>query len=216
MTFAFGTPSNKNDRHFIFDVSKNQLDNAPGFDSSHWPNVADPKWSASIDKHYKVERKAETAATDAAHSTARVERTDKPRTEDTVPNARVTDAPNLAVQTVFRASKVKGIDVRNDANENLGDVNELVIDAKNGHLRYLALSFGSIFTGGNKLFAVPLSAVTLSHAENKTFLTLHVSQDNLRNAPGFDKNNWPNTADPNWARDIDSFYQRTATRSLSR
>jgi len=190
MTFVFGEPSNKNDRHFVLDMSQDDFNRSPGFDSSHWPNVADPKWAASVDKHYNVKRQEEPA----------------PAT--TEEQGRQT----VAYETVFRASKIKGMDVRNEANENLGDVNELVINVKHGKVNYLALSFGSIFTGGNKLFAVPLSACTLTHDNNKTFITLHVSQDALKNAPGFDKNHWPDTADPNWAKDIDSFYERTATR----
>ena len=70
------------------------------------------------------------------------------------------NAPKVAYETVFRASKVKGMDVRNDHDENLGSVDELVIDVTKGHIKYVALSFGSWFTGGNKLFAVPLSSFT--------------------------------------------------------
>jgi sporulation protein YlmC with PRC-barrel domain len=191
MTFVFGEPNKASSRHFVFEVSKDQLDKAPGFDSSHWPNVADPQWSASIDKHYNVERKEHVKGTDA-------------------------NAPKVAYETVFRASKIKGMDVRNDRDENLGDVDEVVIDVTKAHVKYLALSFGSWFTGGNKLFAVPLSSFTLKHDNNKTFLVTHVSQDALRNAPGFDKNHWPNTADANWAKGIDTYYERTAQRPTTR
>jgi len=186
MKFMFGEPNNANSRHFMFDATKEQLEKAPGFDTSHWPNVGDAKWAASIDRHYNFQRK------------------------HTDTGAAVT------YETVFRASQVKGMDVRNDANENLGSVDELVIDVTKGHVKYVALSFGSWFTGGNKLFAVPLSSLTLTHANDKTFFVAHVSQDTLKNAPGFDKNNWPNTADPNWAKGIDTYYQRTAQRPTTR
>jgi len=136
----FGEPNQANSRHFMFDVTKEQLENAPGFDSSHWPNVADPNWAASIDKHYKIER---STATDTEGRQA------------------------VAYETVFRASKIKGMDVRNNANENLGSVDELVIDVTKGHVKYVALSSAVWFTGGNKLFAVPLSSLTLTHATTK-------------------------------------------------
>jgi len=193
MTFVMGEPNKANSRHFVFEVNKDQLENSPGFDSSHWPNVADPKWAATIDKHYNVKRQEEPS-----------------------PNTTEQGRQAVAFETVFRASKIKGMDVRNDKNEHLGSIDELVIDVPKGHVKYLALSFGSVFTGGNKLFAVPLSACTLNHANDKTFIALHVSQEHLRNAPGFDKNNWPNTADPNWSKDIDAFYQRTAQRPTTR
>jgi len=189
MTFMLGEPNKANSRHFMFDATKEQLEKAPGFDSSHWPNVGDPQWSASIDKHYNISR-ATNVNTDSKQA--------------------------VAYETVFRASKIKGMDVRNDANENLGSVDDVVIDVPKGHIRYVALSFGSWFTGGNKLFAVPLSSFTLTHANDKTYLALHVSQDSLKNAPGFDKNNWPDTANPNWAKSIDTYYERTATRPATR
>jgi sporulation protein YlmC with PRC-barrel domain len=189
MTFKFGEPNKADSRHFVFDVAKDHFENAPGFDQSHWPNVADAKWGESIDKHYKFERKP-TTGTDAG-------------------------AP-VTFETVFRASKIKGMDVRNDANENLGSIDEIVFDMSKAHVKYMVLSFGSWFTGGNKLFAVPLSSLTLNHANNKTFFTAHVSQDTLKNAPGFDKNQWPNMADPNWAKSIDTYYERTATRPATR
>jgi len=190
MTFVFGEPNKANSRHFMFEVSKDQLDRAPGFDSSHWPNVGDSQWGASIDKHYNVERKHVKTDEGAA--------------------------PKVAYETVFRASKIRGMDVRNDHDENLGSVDEVVIDVTKGHVKYVALSFGSWFTGGNKLFAVPLSSFTLKHANDKTFLVTHVSQEALRNAPGFDKNHWPNTADTNWAKGIDTYYERTAQRPTTR
>jgi sporulation protein YlmC with PRC-barrel domain len=186
MKFMFGEPKDANSRHFMFDATKEQLERAPGFDTSTWPNVGDAKWAASIDKHYNYERK----------------HTDSGAT--------------VTYETVFRASKVKGMDVRNSANENLGSVDELVIDVTKGHVKYVALSYGSWFTGGNKLFAAPLSSLTLTHANDKTFFVAHVSQDTLKNAPGFDKNNWPNTADPNWAKGIDTYYQRSAQRPATR
>lgn len=183
MTFMLGEPNKANSRHFVFDVTKEQLDRAPGFDSSNWPNVADSKWGETIDKHYNFQRK---------------------------PHAATGEGANIKYETVFRASKIKGMDVRNDKNENLGSVNELVMDIAKGHVKYVALSYGSWFTGDHKLFAVPLSSLTLNHANDKTFFTANVSQDSLKNAPGF--TNWPNTADPNWAKTIDTYYERTATR----
>jgi len=192
LTFMFGEPNKANSRHFMLDVSKEQFENSPGFDSSHWPNVADPQWSASVDKHYNFNRTTTTAAnTDNRQQT-------------------------VAYETVFRASKIKGMEVRNDKNEHLGDIDDMVIDVSKGNVKYLALSYGSWFTGGNKLFAVPLSSFTLTHDNNKTYFTVHVSQDSLKNAPGFEKSRWPDTADPNWAKGIDSYYERSAQRPALR
>ena len=42
--------------HYVLNVSKEALKNAPGFDSNHWPDFAKPNWSAAIDKFYTSQR----------------------------------------------------------------------------------------------------------------------------------------------------------------
>lgn len=36
----------------VLDVDKQRLENAPGFDKSNWPQMADRKWATSIHTHY--------------------------------------------------------------------------------------------------------------------------------------------------------------------
>lgn len=37
---------------FILDVSKERLEQAPGFDKDHWPSLADQSWGANVHKYY--------------------------------------------------------------------------------------------------------------------------------------------------------------------
>lgn len=39
-------------KRFVLDVNKEQLTNAPGFDKSHWPDMADATWAKSIHSFY--------------------------------------------------------------------------------------------------------------------------------------------------------------------
>jgi len=57
---------------------------------------------------------------------------------------------------------------------------------------------------GNKLFAVPWSALSLD-TTNRRF-TLDVQKDRLEGAPGFDKDQWPDMSDPAWAKGIHDYY----------
>lgn len=77
-----------------------------------------------------------------------------------------------------------------------------------GEVAYAVLSFGGVFGIGEKLFAVPWSALTLD-TQSKNFI-LNVSKEQLKNAPGFDKNDWPDMLDEAWARGVHSFYQQPA------
>ena len=66
------------------------------------------------------------------------------------------------------------------------------------------LSFGGFLGMGDRLFAVPWQALKLDPV-NKRF-TLNVSKEQLKNAPGFDKDHWPTMADTAWAAEVHAFY----------
>jgi sporulation protein YlmC with PRC-barrel domain len=43
---------NKDDESFILNVDKDRLKEAPGFDTDHWPDMADKTWGQSISDFY--------------------------------------------------------------------------------------------------------------------------------------------------------------------
>lgn len=102
------------------------------------------------------------------------------------------------------ANTLIGNDVYNHNAEDLGDIKEIMLDLRNGTVAYAVLSFGGFLGMGEKLFAVPWNALTLD-TQNKRFV-LNVEKDRLKNAPGFDKDKWPNMADQSWANEIHSYY----------
>jgi len=102
------------------------------------------------------------------------------------------------------ANTLIGNDVYNQKDENLGDIKEIMLDMRTGRVSYAVLSFGGFLGMGEKLFAVPWSALTLD-TQNKRF-TLNVEKDRLESAPGFDQDSWPNMADPSWAKSIHDYY----------
>ena len=105
------------------------------------------------------------------------------------------------------SSSLVGNDVYNLQDEDLGDVKDFMLDMRTGKVAYAVLSFGGFLGMGEKLFAVPWSALTLD-TENKRF-TLNVTKDRLEDAPGFDKDNWPDMANPVWADGIHTYYGTT-------
>ncbi len=102
------------------------------------------------------------------------------------------------------ADTLMGNDVYNSQGEDLGDVKEFMIDMASGRITYAVLSFGGLMGLGDKLFAVPWSALTLDTI-NKRF-TLDVVKETLAAAPGFDSDHWPAMADPTWAKGVHQFY----------
>lgn len=102
------------------------------------------------------------------------------------------------------ANTLIGNDVYNHKDEDLGDIKEIMLHVRSGKVIYAVLSFGGILGLGEKLFAVPWAALTLD-TKNKRFI-LKVEKDTLKDAPGFDKDNWPNMADTSWTKKIHSYY----------
>lgn len=103
------------------------------------------------------------------------------------------------------ATSLIGDDVRNGAGEDLGKIEDIMIDVEAGRVEYAVVSFGGFLGIGDKLFAVPLEAMTLD--TEKKCLILNESKERLENAPGFDKDNWPNAADSAWSDDVRTYYK---------
>jgi sporulation protein YlmC with PRC-barrel domain len=102
------------------------------------------------------------------------------------------------------ADTLIGEDVYNRQEEDLGDIKEIMLDMRSGQVAYAVLSFGGWLGMGDKLFAVPWQALQLDTV-NKRFL-LDVSKEHLKNAPGFDKDNWPDMASTEFGTQIHNFY----------
>lgn len=114
--------------------------------------------------------------------------------------------PRMARESsIVKANKeVVGRKVINLQGENLGKVEEVMLDATPGRVAYAVLSFGGFLGMGDKLFAVPWNALNFSPAQEA--FVLNVDKEVLKNAPGFDKDNWPNMSDASWRSDIYSYY----------
>ncbi len=90
------------------------------------------------------------------------------------------------------ASSIKGTDVVNASGEDLGNIKDLMINTHNGKVAYAVLSHGGFLGMGDKYFAIPWDAFTIDTQDEK--FVLNVPQEKLDTAPGFDKDNWPNSA----------------------
>lgn len=105
---------------------------------------------------------------------------------------------------VLSASTLIGDEVLSPAGENLGKVEELMLDLNSGHVAYAVLSFGGFLGLGDKLFAIPWEALRLSTKEHAFYLD--INRNTLENAPGFDKDNWPGTHDTDWLTEVYDYF----------
>lgn len=97
---------------------------------------------------------------------------------------------------VLSAGTLNGDRVRNAEGEDLGKIEEIMIDLETGRIAYAVLSFGGFMGLGDKLFAIPWGALEVDETNHE--LLLNASKETLKSAPGFDKDNWPDMADPSF------------------
>ncbi len=94
------------------------------------------------------------------------------------------------------ASSLIGDEIRNNQNDTLGSVHDIMVDCESGRVAYVVMTSGGFLGMGNKLFAIPMSALTLD--TQAKCLRMDANKKTFENAEGFDKDNWPNMADSNW------------------
>ena len=99
---------------------------------------------------------------------------------------------------------VIGSKVVNQENEDLGNIEDVVLDVEAGRVAYAVLSFGGFLGMGDKYFAIPWEAFRFDVTDKRA--VLNVAKVMLKNAPGFDKDKWPNMTDSSWRNQIFSHY----------
>jgi hypothetical protein len=100
--------------------------------------------------------------------------------------------------------EVIDVTVKNPANENLGKICEIMLDKLSGQVAYAVLESGSFLGIGGKLFALPWNSI--NYDTNAECFILNVDKEKLKNAPGFDKDNWPDMANRHWGETVSQYY----------
>ncbi len=120
-----------------------------------------------------------------------------------IPSTPIGTIATTPLGRIARSSEILGKNVKNSSDESLGEIDDIVVNSK-GRISYAVLSFSTFLGLKEKLFAIPWSSLKLS-ADGKAYV-LEVSKDKIKKAPGFDKKNWPNMADPQWSAGVDTYY----------
>ena len=101
-----------------------------------------------------------------------------------------------------------GCKVENMKGESLGKIESMMLDLSEGRIIYSVLSFGGFLGLGDKLFPVPVDALSFRW-DSKGKLercVLDVEKETLKNAPGYDKGELPSAADRTFATKVYTHY----------
>jgi hypothetical protein len=111
----------------------------------------------------------------------------------------------------MESSDVLGCKVENSKGENLGKIESLMLDLSEGRILYAVLSFGGFLGMGDKLFPVPVEALSFRTDEKGKMqrAIFDVDKETLKNAPGYDRDQLPNWSDRTYATQVYSHYGYT-------
>jgi sporulation protein YlmC with PRC-barrel domain len=105
---------------------------------------------------------------------------------------------------VLSAGTMMGTSVVNPQGEDLGDIEEFMIDLDGGRISYVVLSFGGLLGVGDKLFAIPWDALVVDTKKER--IILDVDKEILKDAPGFPKDDWPEAPTREWISGVYTHY----------
>jgi hypothetical protein len=121
-------------------------------------------------------------------------------------SAEMSSTADLLNPRLWASCAVKEARVCNFSGEELGKVDEFVIDFDIGRIAYVVVAVGGFIGIGEKLFAVPWELFSIRADDHAFFLD--VENQMLLDAPGFDKSRWPDMADASWGARIHSHFAR--------
>lgn len=116
--------------------------------------------------------------------------------------------PGAAAQDVspplYKMSTIIGRAVESQHGNEVGQISEVVMEATTGNVAYAVVASDGFVGLGEKLFAIPWRALQQPIAA-QTF-RLDMTEEQLKQAPGFDKDNWPDLEDRHWGDTIHAYY----------
>jgi hypothetical protein len=115
---------------------------------------------------------------------------------------------------IIRAAQVQGTAVTNRSNEDLGSIRDVVLDKFDGSVRYAVLEFGGFLGMGSKLFALPWEL--LNYDQRADAYVLDIDKAVLRQAPGFDSDNWPDMGAVAFNTGLRAYYGLSPEATLRR
>jgi len=105
----------------------------------------------------------------------------------------------------MRASQLIGTNVTNAQGEDLGEIQDLVINTRTGKVDYAVLEFGGFLGMGDKLFAYPLQQFKASNKDTDK-LALNVDNAKLKGSPGFEAKAWPDFNRSEYRAQVDRYH----------
>jgi sporulation protein YlmC with PRC-barrel domain len=116
--------------------------------------------------------------------------------------------PDAAMTSVMTCTtEVKGHKLLDTANQELGEIEQVVIDASAGRVAYVVLGAGGMLGLGEKHYALPWRVMQLQRdGDGDLKIHANISKERLKSAPEFDREHWDKVSSPEWLRSVYAYY----------
>jgi sporulation protein YlmC with PRC-barrel domain len=107
--------------------------------------------------------------------------------EPTVTRPAAPGAMTPGAMNEVYASNLIGANVKNAQGENLGKIDELVIDPKDARITAAIVSVGGVLGIGAKSVAIPWDKVTIGTTADRDTVVVAMAREELEQAPGWQR-----------------------------
>jgi sporulation protein YlmC with PRC-barrel domain len=108
---------------------------------------------------------------------------------------------------LIQVGEFQDYNLMNTADEDIGEVEDLIIDLGEGQVVYAVVDIGGFLGIGENSVAIPWERLELDPTDEDETFVLDVTQADIEEAPVFDIDLWTYPVDPDWdTEDIRSFW----------
>jgi sporulation protein YlmC with PRC-barrel domain len=106
----------------------------------------------------------------------------------------------------FRASKIIGMDVKDQKGKKIREIKDVLLDPATGRVLFAVIGpKRSLEIGHDRFISVPMSALLRYGG----VYVVNMTRDELTRAPSFHEDHWPNPSDRTWNEMVYKFYGQT-------
>jgi hypothetical protein len=105
---------------------------------------------------------------------------------------------------VIAVKTMMGYKVENEAGEDLGRIEDLIVDQSGGRIMFGVMSCGGFLGIGSRLIAVPWNMLTFDSSTGR--FNLNLDKETLLNAPSFNRDDFTDLTDREWQRHVQNYF----------
>lgn len=199
-------------------VDKDTFKSARNMTDKRITNLSDRNWAEKVANHYDVKPYWQTSRREASQcpwpgSQREQSREMRQEQRDQMNQrqnrqAMMRDRDFGKTGEVIVHDEIIGSTVKSQQDKELGELTDLVVDVQNGQIGYAVVSYGGTLGIGEKLTAVPMEQLSFQPQgpDSHPNVLAQFSEQQLKDAPTFKEDNWPNMTTQAWNQQVNDYY----------